>query len=356
MSFKQRLARLKQKLVESDIDIAVITKLANVRYLSGFTGTCGALIIAPNKSIFITDFRYKEQAEAEVAEYEIEICKSTIDASLSLLPNKFKGKMVGFESRWVSCQQFERWSSSVEVNWTPLNDAVDNLRLIKDQQELAKIESAAKIADKAFLHILEHIKPGILERDVAIELEHFMRLEGAEKCAFDLIVASGPRSAMPHATNGYFEIEQNSFLVIDIGAVYEGYCSDLTRTIFVGKAGAKDREIYNAVLQAQSKALKKVRPGKKVRAIDAAVREELAREGLDIYFGHNTGHGVGLEVHELPVLSGQSEGVLQPGMVFTVEPGVYITGWGGVRIEDLVTLENDNIRLLTGSPKELIEL
>jgi len=352
----QRLANLRRMLKQENIDIAVITRLPNVRYLSNFSGSSGSIIITPRRSYFVTDFRYKDQARAEITGCEIKIYPNSFERFLIPLLKRYPGKTIGFESNSVSYAQFKNWSSKLNADWKPLSGAVEQLRMIKDEQEIGRIEKAAQIVDDSFAHILTFIKEGVLEREIAIELEHFMRKAGAERFAFELIVASGKRSAMPHATNSHNEIKKNSFLVLDIGAVFGGYCSDMSRTVFLGKAHADDKTTYQAVLDAQTGALDSIECEKKASEIDKKARDILEERGLGIYFGHNLGHGVGLEIHELPVLGPKSNDVLKPGMVFTVEPGVYLHNKGGVRIEDLVTLKPGGIEILTKSPKELIEL
>ncbi len=356
MAVLQRLAKLRQALNRINVDTAIITKLPNVRYLSNFTGTSATIVISPRKNFFLTDFRYQKQAQKEISEYEIEIYKDSFDMHLSSLLRRLKSDVVGFESNFVSCTQFEKWSSKIKTKWAPLDQLVENLRMVKDKEEIMKIQKAVKIVDDAFSHILAFIKPGISEREVAIESEYFMRRQGAERFDFELIIASGKRSALPHATNSFFKIKKDSFLVIDMGAVYQGYCSDLTRTVFVGKPKDKEVKRYQSVLDAQARALEKIGCGVGASEVDKAARKFLAEQGLSVYFGHNLGHGVGLETHELPVLGPKSDDILQPRMVFTVEPGVYFPNEGGVRIEDLVTLGKGGIKILTKSSKELIAI
>jgi Xaa-Pro aminopeptidase len=356
MATARRLAKLRQTLRKKNIDVAIITKLPNVRYLSDFTGTSGALVISSRKAFFVTDFRYKKQAEEEISEYEIEIYRDSFDVFLGSLLKRLKSQVIGFESHFVSYEQFEKWFSKINAKWVPLDCAVEKLRMLKSHEELERIEKATEIVDNAFSYILTFIKPGITEREIAIELEYFMRKQGAEKAAFDLIIASGKRSAMPHATNSFFKLKKNSFLVIDIGAVYQGYCSDMTRTAFIGKAKDERIKMYEIVLDAQKRALSKISCGKRASEIDKVARNFLARQGMGANFGHNLGHGVGLEIHEIPVLGPKSDDVLESGMVFTVEPGVYFANDGGVRIEDIVVLKEDGVKILTKSPKELIEL
>ena len=352
MEFSERLAALRSVMAQKAMDAAVVCKPANVRYLTGFTGSNGTVVVSPRKAYFLTDFRYKTQAEQQVPGFQIEIYKNSLNRYLKSLLKRVKSNTVGFEPTFVSQAQFEKWSSDISATWISMGEAVENLRTIKDQDEIAKIRRAADIADGAFAHILSIIKPQITERDIAVELEYFMRKLGAQKNAFDPIVASGRRSALPHASSGVDKIERDAFLVLDFGAVYEGYCSDMTRTVFVGKPKKDAIELYNAVLESQEKALKKVATGVLAGEIDSTARSYLGEKGLSEYFGHNLGHGVGLEIHEAPTIGAKSNCILQPGMVFTIEPGVYIENMGGVRIEDLVVLGPAGIEILTRTSKE----
>lgn len=356
MSIKKRLLKLKAILAESEIDIAIISRLPNVHYLSGFTGTAGTLIISSDKTILTTDFRYLLRAKEESSECEIRIYENGFDAFLEAFLGKYKGKTVGFESNIISFEQYQKWSSLSDVRWVSLKKAVEELRMVKDVGEIKKIEKAAEISDSAFEHILKCLKPGMTEQDIAIELEYFMRQKGAEKVAFDLIVASGENSAIPHANKSWKKISNNSLLLMDMGAVYQGYCADITRTVAIGKCTEKEKEIYKTVFEAQEAALRNLKVGIKARDIDRAARDIISKRGFKDNFCHNLGHGVGLEIHEMPTLGPSSNNVLENGMVFTVEPGIYVSGLGGVRIEDTVCLEKGKARNITKSPKHLIML
>jgi len=356
MANPEHITRIRQVLKQKNIDAAVITKLVNVRYLTDFSGTSGALVISPRKAFFLTDFRYQKQAKKQVSGHDIKIYSGSFDSYLCSLIERLRSSTVGFEANSLPYARFKKWASSLKAELIPLDNLVENLRLKKEKKELGKIRKAADISDRAFRHILSFIKPGVQEREIAIELEYFMRKQGADRYAFELIVAGGRRSALPHATNSANKVRENAFLVLDFGAVYKGYCSDLSRTVFVGKPGEKERKLYKAVLSAQEKAVEKVAVGQKARAIDSTAREFLMEQNLGDYFGHNLGHGVGLEIHEAPVLGPKSNDVLQSGMVFTIEPGVYLPEKGGVRIEDLVALGEEGAEVLTKSSKELLTI
>ncbi len=350
------ITRIRQVLKQKNIDAAVITKLVNVRYLTDFSGTSGAVVISPRKIFFLTDYRYQDQARKQVSGYDIKIYRGFLDSYLCSLIKMLRSNVVGFEANALPYGCFKKLASSLKADLIPLDNLVEDLRLKKEKKELSKIRKAVDISDRAFQHILSFIKPGIQEREIAIELEYFMRKQGADGFSFELIVASGKRSALPHATNSTNEVRKNAFLVMDFGAVYKGYCSDLSRTVFVGKPGEEDRKLYQAVLSAQEKAVEKVAVGQKARAIDSAAREILKEQNLAEYFGHNLGHGVGLEIHEAPALGPKSNDVLQSGMVFTIEPGVYLAEKGGVRIEDMVALGKEGTEVLTKSSKELLTI
>jgi len=356
MPIEKRLSKLKKLLVENQIDVAIISRLPNICYLSGFTGTAGNLIVSSKKTILATDFRYRQRAEEEASECEIEIYNNGFDAFLELFLKKNKGKTVGFESDFISFEQFQKWSSLSDVKWISLKQLVEQLRMIKDAKEIEKIEKAAEISDSAFEYILSYLKPGMTEQDIAIELEYFMRQKGAEKVAFDLIVASGKHSAIPHASKSWNKVLNNSLLMIDMGAVYRGYCSDMTRTIIVGECTKREEEIYQTVFEAQEAALRGLKTGIEAREVDKLARDVINKRGFKNKFGHNLGHGVGLEIHELPIIGPRSNNVLNNGMVFTVEPGIYVSGLGGVRIEDVVYFEKGKVRIITKSPKHLIKI
>jgi Xaa-Pro aminopeptidase len=356
MVFPKRLATFRDILEQKRVDIAIVSKLANVRYLTGFTGTSGTAVISRRKAFFLTDFRYQTQAEQEISGFQIEVYRKSFNQYLASLLKRLKNERIGFESNFVSNAQFEKWASHINTTWVALDNAVENLRITKDRKEIAKIRKAADIADKAFAHVLPIISPSVTERELAIELEYSMRKLGAEGFAFESIVAGGKRSALPHAASTAKRVKKNAFLVLDFGAVYQGYCSDMTRTVFVGNPSKKDLLIYNEVLESQKRALQKIVCGIPASQVDGTARNYLAQHDLSKYFGHNLGHGVGLEIHEAPTIGASSRDILRAGMVFTIEPGVYIKEMGGVRIEDLLVLEEHGIQILTNSSKELIAI
>lgn len=352
---ERRLAKLRAKLRELDVDAIIIASSINRRYLSNFTGSAGVLLLTHSDNILVTDFRYREQAPQQATAYTVIEHQGMIVNRLAELVATNGIKTLAFEQEHVTYAEYRMWDSLfTATELVPTNGIVEHIRIVKDEQELAIIQTAARMADDAFEHILSYIRPGITERDVALELEFFMRKQGATSTSFETIVASGERSALPHGIASERVIGNNEFVKLDYGAYYEGYCSDLTRTIVVGTPTAKHVEIYNVVAQAQQTALDNIRPGMTGREADAFAREVIQQAGYGDLFGHGTGHGIGMEIHEAPRLSPMSDQVLEPGMVVTVEPGIYIAGFGGVRIEDDIVITDSGISVLTHAPKSLI--
>ncbi|PAB60953.1 M24 family metallopeptidase [Anaeromicrobium sediminis] len=355
---EQRINNLKNLFNESNLEAALIYKPENRRYFSGFTGTSGYVLITKDKNYFLTDFRYVEQAKNQCRAYDIlKFDNNSKGNSLYDIIEKLNVRKIGFESEFITLKEYETLKNKISnTDFIPIDDEIKDLRKIKDSIEVEYIRKAASIADEAFAHICSFIKPGITERDIAIELEFFMKKRGATELSFDSIVASGKRSALPHGVYTDKIIENGDFITLDFGCVYEGYCSDMTRTIVVGKANEKQKEIYNIVLEAQKRALENIRPNVECSKIDKIARDYISEKGYGEYFGHGLGHGVGMEVHESPRLSPVSSDILKPNMVVTDEPGIYVPQFGGVRIEDLVVVTNEGHEVLSKSPKELIEL
>ncbi|SKA81895.1 Xaa-Pro aminopeptidase [Caloramator quimbayensis] len=355
---EKRIARFRQQFETLGIDAALIISDVNRNYLTGFTGDESFAIITKNKAFFITDSRYTEQAKKQVKNFEIiEYKPPSVQEYIKKIVLDNEIKRIGFEEDRISFSEYEKYKETLEgIELIKLNGAVENLRIIKDEEEIELISKAAQIADDAFLHILNFIKPNMTEKDVALELEFFMRQKGASKLSFDSIVASGNRSSLPHGVASDKVIEKGDFLTLDFGCIYEGYCSDMTRTIVIGKADDKQKEIYNIVLEANKEALEAIKPKMACCEIDKIARDIISNKGYGDRFGHGLGHGVGREIHEQPRLSAFSKAVLEKGMVVTDEPGIYIPEYGGVRIEDLVLVTEDGYKVLSKSSKELIEL
>ncbi|MCH7321851.1 Xaa-Pro peptidase family protein [Solibacillus sp. MA9] len=351
-----KLAKLRQALIDNQVDAILITNEYNRRYMTGFTGTAGVAIVSQNDAVFITDFRYTEQAAAQIKDFRIEQHKGTIFEEVANQAAIMGVKTLAFEKDAMHYGTYEVYKSSVKADFVPLSGVIEKIRLIKSQEEINIIKVACEIADNAFTHILNFIKPGITELDVSNELEFFMRKQGATSSSFDIIVASGLRSALPHGVATDKIIETGDFVTLDFGAYYNGYISDITRTVAVGQPSEQLVEMYNAVLESQLLALEKVGPGMTGAQADAVSRDYLKSKGLGEAFGHSLGHGIGLEVHEGPGLNFRSEVVLEPNMVVTIEPGVYIPGVGGVRIEDDILITETGNEILNHSDKKLIIL
>jgi len=351
-----KLQKLRKALQEQNIDGILITNGYNRHYMTGFTGTAGVAIVSQNDAVFITDFRYTEQAAAQVQDFRIVQHEATILEEIGTQVNNMGIKLLGFEKDTVSYGTYELYKNIIQADLVPISGLIEKIRLIKTQQEINIIKVACEIADHAFTHILDYIKPGKTELDVSNELEFFMRKQGATQSSFDIIVASGLRSALPHGVATNKVIEKGDFVTLDFGALYNGYISDITRTVAVGEPSEKLVDMYNAVLASQLLALEKVGPGLTGVQADAIARDYLKEKGYGEAFGHSLGHGIGLEVHEGPGLSMRSNTVLEPGMAVTIEPGVYLPGIGGVRIEDDILITETGNELLTHSSKELIIL
>ena len=349
-----RLTKLREALAAEGLDAILITQPENRRYLSGFTGSAGMLLISADEAIIATDFRYYEQVEKQAPDFCLAKITDKFKALLPELVQQVGAKRVGFESTHLTVDQHQQWQEVAEgFELVPTKELVERIRAIKDEDELSKIKKAIALSDKAVAHIVGFIEPGMTEKEVAWELEVFMRTRGAEKLAFDLIVGSGPNGAMPHATVSERVIRAGEPIVIDLGAMIDGYNSDLTRTICAGQADDKFKEIYDIVLTAQLTAEQSIRPGMTGKQADAIARQVIEEAGYGENYGHGLGHGVGLAVHEKPTVGRLSEDVLEPGMVFTVEPGIYLPGWGGVRIEDIVVLREDGVEVLTQASKDV---
>ena len=351
----KRVVEINQNL---NIDAVLISNGNNMRYISGFAGETGYLYISSKHHMVITDFRYTYQAEAEAEGYEIvTIGSEGYEKAINDILRTDNVKRLGFESNDMMYSRYENLLDQLEVDeLVPVKDEITRLRRIKTPQELEYISKAEGIGDKVFTEILTFIKPGMTELEVAARIEYLLKLYGGEKLSFSAIVASGVNSSMPHAVPTKKKIEDGDFLTMDYGCVYEGYCSDMTRTIVVGKASDKQKEIYNTVLEAQLAALDAIRAGLKGKDVDKIARDIINNAGYEGCFGHGLGHSVGLFIHENPRLSPSEEDIIEAGMIQTVEPGIYVRGFGGVRIEDLVLVTEDGYENYTHSDKSLIEL
>jgi Xaa-Pro aminopeptidase len=341
------------------VDALYVTQPHNRFYLTGFDGSSGYVLVTRERAMLLTDFRYVEQAAMQAPAFEVRRHGAPYLETLQEVAVELGFGSVAIEADHMTVQDREKLADALPgVELFATTGLFLGMRAIKDDGEIERIEGAVACADEAFSRLLGSgaIKPGVPENALAAELEYYMRLAGASRPAFDTIVASGPRSSLPHGRASSRRIEDGDLVTFDFGACVDGYCSDMTRTLVVGKASDEQRRVYDLVLQAQLAGVAAVRPGVTGRDVDAAARDLIAAAGHKDHFGHGLGHGIGLAVHEAPRLSPLGDDVLAPGMVTSVEPGVYVPGWGGVRIEDLVAVTQDGARILTKTPKGLIEL
>jgi len=348
----ERVAKIRERLAAEGTDALLVTSPANVRYLSGFTSEDGQLLISKEQAFLITDFRYYEQAERQAPGYQLFKLSKPLPVAFADLVGDAGISRVAFESDHVTYARYQELSSIEGLGLVPVKGWVEAMRAKKSADEVALIRRAVEIADAAIAALRELLQPGMTERQLAWELEAYMRTHGADAAAFPIIAAGGPNGAMPHAVSTDRLLVPGEPIVLDLGARVEGYCSDLTRTVCIGQPDDKFREIYAIVLAAQQAAEAGIRPGLSGKEADAIARHVIADSGYGEAFGHGLGHGVGLEVHERPSVSPRGEDPLEPGTVMSVEPGIYLPGWGGVRIEDLVVLTETGIEILTGASKE----
>jgi Xaa-Pro aminopeptidase len=355
---RNRISQLQKIIQKENLDLLLVTSLSNVRYLSGYSGTNGLILISPRESLFLTDFRYKSQASEQVKYSKIVIAERELILSLPTLsllkPKRLK---LGFEQNHVSCGTYRK-SKTLLPNCllVPTENLVESISVKKEQNEIDKIKKAVRITDQVFSEILDFIKPKVKEQDLAAEIEYKFKKYGSSTPFFETIVASGKRSALPHGVASSKRIEKGDLVTLDMGAVYDGYTADMTRTVVVGKANKRQKEVYNIVLKAQKQAISKVKPKIKACDLDKVARDFLKKAGYEKYFGHGLGHGIGLLIHDNPTINPTSQQVLEPGMVITIEPGIYIPNWGGVRIEDDVLVIKKGCEVLTKAGKSLIEL
>ncbi|UCH12204.1 MAG: aminopeptidase P family protein [Candidatus Omnitrophota bacterium] len=342
------ITTLRQSLKRKKLDAICISNPANVSYLSGFKGDDSFLLIDKDKeALFITDFRYLQQAKNEVKDFKILMFSPPLINKIPKLTKKHHLKKIGFEAAHLNFDNVRKLNIKRECKFISTDGLIERFRLNKTKPEIKVIKKSADIAVSALKKTINYIKVGMMELEVAGYLEWRMRKQGAERIAFPTIVASGINSSMPHAISSNKKIKKNEPIIIDCGCVFFGYNSDLTRTIFLGRIDAQFRHIYSIIREAQQKAISNIRPGVKVSSIDKVARDYIRRKGFGKYFGHATGHGIGRKVHEAPIISSKSGKALKPGMVFTVEPGVYIPGWGGIRIEDMVLVTDKSYKILT---------
>jgi len=360
MDFSARQKKIREHLATSPFEALLISHLPNIRYLCGFKGSAGFLLVQESGSVFFTDVRYDAQAREEVKGSKVVIARkavlNAVGEWIAARRKRARGWTIGIEADHLTVAERKRVADLLPRGLRLKNapSLVEQARMVKDPNELERIRAAVKLGATLFDRALQVLRPGVKEAEVAAEMEYAARRSGAEEMSFPTIVASGPRSALPHGRASSQIIVPGGFVVCDFGVILGGYCSDQTRTVWVGNASKEARPAYDAVREAQQSAIAAVRPGVSVGDIDAAARKVLRKAGLGRYFTHSTGHGVGLEIHEAPRVAAGQEQVLKPGMVITIEPGVYFPGKWGVRIEDMVAVTADGCEVLTPTSKDFL--
>lgn len=351
----QRLKRLHRLLKIENLHGLLVVKKENISYVSGFRGDESMLLVAPQETFLITNFKYREEAMQERHDVTLRIAEESPYKVVGEIARKLKIKKLGFETNSLLYHHYKKLNAYLgDLEMTPTDNLVESLRAIKSEQEIKRLRKAAAITGEALEFLCGWLEEGMRESDIAARLEYFMRSHGALGSSFETIVASGKRTSMPHAIPSKKAITSGEPVLIDMGANFGGYQSDLTRVVFLDKITRKLKRIYTIILQAQKEAIKSIRPGIKIAYIDRIARRRIEREGLGKFFGHALGHGVGLEVHEEPFISQKNSSVLMPGMVFTIEPAVYIPRYGGIRIEDMVLVTKNGCEILTASvPKDM---
>jgi Xaa-Pro aminopeptidase len=352
--FGARLAIVARDLAARKLDALLVWNGPNARYLSGFTGDNAALLVMPEKTILFTDPRFEIQA-AQETDCQVRIAKGPLVMEIMSTIRRLRLPRIGYEPARMTCDAFDSMKSRLPMKATfhGLAGWIESLRAIKSTGELSLIRQSVETNSRAFEQVTARVRPGMKEHDLAAELEYRMRRLGAEKPAFETIVAGGARSALPHAQPTAAKLQPGQLVVVDMGALQNGYCSDMTRMLFLGRPTAKVKRTYRAVLEAQLAAIDEVRAGARTVRVDGAARKVLKAYGLDRAFVHSTGHGLGLEIHEPPRVGRRDKQVLQPGMAITIEPGVYLEGFGGIRIEDTVIVTENGCEILTPTSKEL---
>lgn len=351
-----RVQRLREAMNGIGLEAMWIASSFNRQYLTGFTGSAGYVLITKERAILLTDFRYMTQAPQQAQHFEV-IEHAKVTDTLRDLLVQMNVKRLGFEQEHMSYAAYSSLTQDLDgIELIATSSLVEDIRMVKDEEEKQILREAAELADRTFAHILDFMKPGVSELDIALEMEIFMRKNGAASSSFDTIVASGERSALPHGVASSKLLQEHDLITLDFGALYKGYCSDITRTVMLGSPSDKQKEIYDIVLEAQLYALEHIKPGMTGREADALARDIITKYGYGPNFGHSLGHGLGMEVHEYPRLAKTGDLVLTPGMVVTVEPGIYVPGFGGVRIEDDIFITDSGIEIITHSTKDLLVL
>ena len=354
---KTRIDRLKRFFDEYSLNALLLTDLRNIRYLCGFSGSEGVLLVSRDNAWFLCDSRYTAQAAEEVQGAEVRECGAVRIDTVASLANEFRLNRIGFEAAHTTVSAFRRMSEKLSgIELVEIGSRLDKIRICKDHAEIEQLKSVASLSSLALASVLSDIKPGVREVEIALALELEMRRRGAEGKAFDFIVASGERGAMPHGRASDKLIQSGELVTIDFGALKDGYHSDETVTVACGQPGIRAREIHAIVKSAHDLAIDAVKPGISCKDLDEVARSYICDKGYGDYFGHGLGHGIGMEIHEIPTLSPRSSAVLEEGMAITIEPGIYIPGFGGVRIEDTVIVTGCGCEVITSADKQLLIL
>ena len=356
--YEARVRALRKLVSAAGADVLLVSHQPNWFYLTGFTGESGMLLLGDGKTTLISDGRFSTQARDEAPSVQYREQKGSLTSGVADLLKEKRWRRAGYDPNHLTVSQFNALKKAVGsgVKWVPAPGLVESLRTRKESSELAIMRRAVKLGDQVISRAISLLKPGVTENEIAAEIEHQMRRGGASGPAFETIVAFGERAALPHARPTAKRLKKNELVVLDLGVILAHYCSDITRTVYAGRAPARVRTWYKAVLEAQAAAVGAVRAGVSCGEVDAAARRVLAGYKLDRYFTHSTGHGLGMEVHEDPRLARGQKTLLQAGNVVTIEPGVYVEGVGGIRIEDDIAVHTDQTEVLTRIPRDLIEL
>lgn len=354
---EQRRRAASDLLPKHKVDALLVSSPPNLRYLTNYAGSNGLLVLTTSEGYFFTDPRYGAEASKSIS-CKVQVAKGPLIEAAAALIKRKRLKKVGFETAWLKHEEFAKLKEAMPlgVSLVPIGRIIEQQRMIKSASEIALIRKSVLVNSEAHARTLRRVRSGVREQDIAAELEFQMRMLGAEKASFDTIVAAGERTALPHARPSVRRLEENELLLIDMGASVEGYASDMTRMAYAGTPPRQIRDLYRAVLEAQLAAIDAVRPGVLAYKVDVAARNVLKRHKLDRVFIHSTGHGLGLEIHEPPRLGKKDQTRLEPGMAITIEPGAYVEGVGGVRIEDTVLVTEDGCEVLTPTSKELVKL
>jgi len=354
MKFSPRLDRVRRSLIELQLDGLIVADLQDIRYLSGFSGSTALVLIRLDRAYIFLDFRYITQAQEEVVGFEVKPVTSSAWDSLIEYAKEGKGKRLGFVPSDLSFEQYRKLEEQREgMELVAITSPTGPLRMIKDSEEAEAIRRSCRLVSQNLEEIRSLLRPGMRETEIAALFEYSLKMNGADRVGFETIVASGPRSAMPHAHPSQREVGSAEFLKLDGGAQWQGYHSDMTRTWVLGSATSQQKQIFQIVLEAHDEAISAVRPGMLAEELDGVARRVIEEAGYGAYFGHGTGHGVGLSVHEKPRIGKDSQTPLAEGMAFTIEPGIYLPGVGGVRIEDTVLLTESGVEVLTTASREM---